>query len=91
MSCSHIVYAMLLKAKFFATGRMCGRKTYKKNLFFVVILKANDEKIRIRNPVYGSKDPDLDPPHNVTDPEHCPFLLAICVKSFIFMQGFGML
>ncbi len=26
-------------------------------------------RIRIRNPVYGSKDPDLS--QNVTDPEHC--------------------
>jgi hypothetical protein len=35
-----------------------------KNLFFVGFLKAADEKIRIqiqiriRNPVYGSRDPD---------------------------------
>jgi hypothetical protein len=36
-------------------------------------LKATDEKsrirIEIRNPMYGSKDPDLS--QNVTDPEHC--------------------
>ncbi len=33
-------------------------------------MKASDEKfrIRIRNPVYGPKDPD--PSQNVTDPEH---------------------
>jgi hypothetical protein len=33
-------------------------------------LKTADEKnrIRIRYPVYGSKDPD--PSQNVTDPEH---------------------
>ncbi len=35
--------------------------------------KTTDEKnmiqIRIRNPVYGSKDPD--PSENVTEPEHC--------------------
>jgi hypothetical protein len=39
-----------------------------KNLFFVGFLKATDKKCRIRiwNPVYGSKDPYK----NVTDPEH---------------------
>jgi hypothetical protein len=43
---------------------------------FVDILKANEEKsrirsrikIRIRNPFYGSKDPD--PSQNVTEAEH---------------------
>jgi hypothetical protein len=46
------------------------KKTGKK-LFFVCILKAPDEnsRIQIRNPVYGSKDPN--PSQNVTDPEHC--------------------
>jgi|688.fasta_scaffold1043418_1 hypothetical protein len=42
------------------------------NLFFVGALKATDGKsriqIRIRNPVYGSKD--LDSSKNVPDPEH---------------------
>jgi hypothetical protein len=35
----------------------------KKEHFFLGILKVNDEKsrIRIRNPVYGSKDPDRYP------------------------------
>ncbi len=36
-------------------------------------------RIRIRNPVYGSKDPD--PPRNVTDPEHC-FAEILETKSF---------
>ncbi len=38
------------------------------NLFFFGILKASDEKSRIRicNAVYGSKDPDQS--QNVTDP-----------------------
>jgi hypothetical protein len=40
-----------------------------KNLFFVGILKATEEKsrIRIRNPVCGPEDPD--PYQNVMDPE----------------------
>jgi hypothetical protein len=39
------------------------QKPYKQDLFFAGIIKATDEKsririqIRIRNPVYGSKDP----------------------------------
>ncbi len=47
------------------------QKKMGKNLFFVGNLKAIDEKsrIRIRNPLYGSKDPS--PSENVTDPEHC--------------------
>ncbi len=46
-------------------------KTLEKPLFFVGILKATAKKrrIRIRNLVYGSQDPD--PYQNVTDPEHC--------------------
>jgi hypothetical protein len=42
------------------------RNIGKKNLFFVGISKAADKKsmIRIRNPVYGSKDPD--PSHHVS-------------------------
>ncbi len=43
-------------------------KKLRKNLFFVGVLRAIDEKSRIRDPVYGSKDPD--PFQNVTDPEH---------------------
>jgi hypothetical protein len=44
-------------------------KTLKK-LIVGRLLKATTKKnrIRIRNPVYGSKDPD--PHQNVTDPEH---------------------
>jgi hypothetical protein len=42
-----------------------------RNIFFVGLLKANDEKSRMRIRiciiVYGSKDPD--PSKNVTDPE----------------------
>ncbi len=46
-------------------------KSIEKTLFFVGILKATAKKrkIRIRNPVDGSEDPD--PYQNVTDPEHC--------------------
>ncbi len=46
------------------------QKNLKKRIF-VSILKVTDEKtrIRIRNQVYGSKDPD--PYQNATDPEHC--------------------
>jgi hypothetical protein len=46
------------------------QKTKKENLFFVGILKTTDKKrrFRIRNTVYGYKDPD--PYENVTDPEH---------------------
>jgi hypothetical protein len=42
-----------------------------KKIIFVGLLKSIDEKsrIRIRNSVYGSKDPDSS--HNVTDQEHC--------------------
>ncbi len=43
-------------------------------------MKAIDEKswIRIRNPVFGSKDPN--PSQNVTEPEHCmPFMSATVV------------
>jgi hypothetical protein len=51
-------------------------KRLRKKTFFVGILKANDEKsrirsriqIRIRNPFHGSKD--LDPSQNVTEPEY---------------------
>jgi hypothetical protein len=42
-------------------------------IFFVVILKATYEnsrsKIKIRNPVYVSKDPYPGPSTNATDPE----------------------
>jgi hypothetical protein len=47
-----------------------------KNLFFVGILKVTDKKAGSGasagsiNQVNGSKDPDLDPYQNVTDPEH---------------------
>jgi hypothetical protein len=42
-----------------------------KKTFFAGILKTTDEKIRIRirNKVYGSKEPDPD--QNITDPDHC--------------------
>jgi hypothetical protein len=50
------------------------------NKIFWGILRATDEKsrIRIRNPVYGSKYPSTS--QNITDPEHCsvsrdPFIL----------------
>jgi hypothetical protein len=47
-----------------------------KYLFFVDILKVNDENrmIRIRpdpNKRHGSADPDPDPHQNVMDPQHC--------------------
>jgi hypothetical protein len=48
---------------------MCLQKEEQNNF----VKKATDEytriRSRIRNPVYGSKDPD--PFQNVTDPEHC--------------------
>ncbi len=44
------------------------QKSLKTKLIFGCILKATDEKSRIRNPVYGFKDPD--PYQNVMDPEH---------------------
>ncbi len=52
----------------------CTARNKQKKLIFVGILKANAKKRRsrsrilIRNPVYGSKDPDLY--ENVTNPEH---------------------
>jgi hypothetical protein len=51
-----------------------------KKLIFVSILKATDEKIRIRippirNPVCGSKY--LDPSQNTTDSEHRSYILII--------------
>ncbi len=59
----------------------------RKNLFLVGILKATDEKsrIRIRNPVYGFKDPD--PSQNVTDPEHCkgnPSHVKILLRTIMY-------
>jgi hypothetical protein len=47
------------------------KKKLGNNLFFVGILKvtAKMKRIRIRNPVYGSKDPAPYPYQNVTDPE----------------------
>jgi hypothetical protein len=50
---------------------VCNKQKTLKNLFLVGIFKATDEKsrIKIRNPVYGSKDPD--PSKKVTDPEPC--------------------
>ncbi len=55
----------------------------KKSLFFVDILKATDEKSRIRsriwirNPVFGpAKDPDRS--QNVTYPEHCYLDYFLC-------------
>jgi hypothetical protein len=49
------------------------KETWGKNYFFVGILKATEEKSRLRNrdPVvlYGSAD--LDPYQKLTDPEHC--------------------
>jgi hypothetical protein len=46
------------------------RKNLEKKTYFVGILKSTNEKswIPIRDPLYGSKDPD--PYQNVTDPEH---------------------
>jgi hypothetical protein len=51
-----------------STGKK--QKKCRKNLFFVVILEATEEKsrIRIRHPVVVSHDPD--PYQNVTYPEH---------------------
>ncbi len=47
-------------------------KTFFRNLIYVAILEAIDEKnrirSRIRNPLYGSKDPDQS--QNVMDQEH---------------------
>ncbi len=56
---------------------------YAKKLIFVGTLKVTTKKrrIRIRNPVYRSKDPD--PFQNVTDPEHSRFLLFCSVLSDI--------
>jgi hypothetical protein len=56
------------------------RNIGKKNLFFVGISKAADKKsiIRIRNPVYGSKDPD--PYQNITD------LYALALGQSLLVQ-----
>jgi hypothetical protein len=54
---------------------------FKQKLFFVGILKVNDEKSRIRiqdpdpgsgsiSQRHGSADPDPDPLQNIMDPEH---------------------
>jgi hypothetical protein len=44
---------------------------FTEKLFFVGILKVNDEKSRIRiQPEAWSADPDPDPLQNVMDPEH---------------------
>jgi hypothetical protein len=58
------------------------QKTLGKKLFFYGILIATYKgmiririQIRIRNPVYGSKDPD--PYQNVTDPDHCYLVLLV--------------
>ncbi len=49
-------------------------------MFFVSISKAADEniriQIRIRNPVYGSKD--QDPSQYVKDSVHCPAGCFLC-------------
>jgi hypothetical protein len=59
------------------------KTTSRKNLFFGGILKATEEKsrIRIRIPVvrkYGSAD------LNVMDPEHCEEVLDILAKHIFF-------
>jgi hypothetical protein len=54
-------------------------------MFFVGILKVNDEnsriRIRVRIRIYsqrhGSADPDPDPYQNVMDPQHCSTLSKI--------------
>jgi hypothetical protein len=50
------------------------RKPFFFNLFFVGILKLNDENSRIRmkdpDPLVRGMDPDSDPNQNVKDPEH---------------------
>ncbi len=64
-------------------------KNLEKNGIFVVILKSTDEKRRnrIRNPVYGAKDPDPDPSQNVTDPEHCrQRTQSRCLFNFLDLQ-----
>jgi hypothetical protein len=50
---------------------------------------ANDEKSRIRifNAVHGSRDPDLNPSQNVTDPAHCPFFNNFMCQKFDFLAG----
>jgi hypothetical protein len=36
----------------------------------ILIATAKNRRIQIRNPVYGSKNPDPDLYENVTDPDH---------------------
>jgi hypothetical protein len=63
--------------------KVISRIFFKQNLFFVGILKVNDENSRIRiqdsdpgfgsgsiNQRHGSADPDPDPNQNVMDPQH---------------------
>ncbi len=51
---------------------LISKKPLKKNIFFVGILEATDERmIGIRNPLYISKDPEPSLSQNGTDPEHC--------------------
>jgi hypothetical protein len=64
------------------------KKLREKKLIFVGVLKGNAEKSRMRNPVYGSKDPD--PYKNVTAPEHWTILVSfaywcnwICSTKYI--------
>ncbi len=49
--------------------QVIGTKKLEKILFFVCIYKPLKKKSRIRNPVYGSEDSDLDLYQNATDPE----------------------
>jgi hypothetical protein len=68
----------------------------KNNLFFVGILLATDEKARSQNP---DLDPnpdrnsvvrirgDPDPYQNVTDPQHCQFLLSLSRRCLVQETG----
>jgi hypothetical protein len=71
---------------------------FKQKLFFVGILKVNDEKSRIRiqdphpgsrsgsiSQKQGSADPDPVPLQNVMDPEHC--LAGACFSLLAIRRG----
>jgi hypothetical protein len=59
-----------------------------KNLFFIGILEATDEKSRV-NQVYGSKDPDQDPYQNITGPAHCKYHFECAVIKKFRLRGRG--
>ncbi len=63
-------------------------KLFKQTYFFVSIWKATDKnsRIRIRNLVYGSKDPD--PFQNVTDPQNTGGIVSLYWKRNT-MYNFG--